>query len=285
VTEGRRAFLARYAGIEAGAECERWAPVVAALVDGEATAEQLAAARPHLRRCAACRATVRELRVAGPGLAGVLPAVPLVAVAGSSGAGGRVEGALRAVESLWAGVQERAGLWVVKVQGGVEAVSGAKLAAVASAAVVAGGSGAVAVSEVQRAEQPRRAARTQAATPATSRATAKVALVTPTAPTRALRTPAVASKPRATAPAPERRPGEFGGSRSTRAHEFQARTSRTVREFRAAPAAAPDPVATTAVAPPAAEFRVPKAPSAATSPATPGSAVVEPGSGGEFGGG
>src|SRR5947209_16861109 len=36
ITEGRRAFLARFAGIESGEECERWAPVVSAMVDGEA---------------------------------------------------------------------------------------------------------------------------------------------------------------------------------------------------------------------------------------------------------
>jgi len=291
VTEGRRAFLSRYAGIEAGAECERWAPVVAALVDGEATAEQLAAARPHLRRCAACRATVRELRVAGPGLAGVLPVVPLVAAAGSSGASGRVEGALRALESLWVGVQERAGLWAVKVQGGVEAVSGAKLAAVASAAVVAGGSGAVAVHEAKRAEPPRSARRAEAAAPAPRRPMAKVALVTPTTPAvgPSRRAATVATRPRTSTPAPQRRPGEFGGSPTAGSGEFRARTSRTVREFRAAAPVAPvraaAPAATAPAAPAAAEFRAPNAPSAATSPATSGSAVVEPGSGGEFGGG
>ncbi len=176
VTEGRRAFLARYAGIETGAECERWAPVVAALVDGEATAEQLGAARPHLRRCAACRATVRELRVAGPGLAGVLPVLPAAAAAGASS--GRLEGALRTLESAWGAVQERAGLWAVKLQGGVEAASGAKLAAVASAAVVAGGGGAVAVHGAQ--PPAHRAARGAQAPARTHAAPTRVALITTT---------------------------------------------------------------------------------------------------------
>ncbi len=49
LTEGRRAFLRRYAGIEAGEECERWASVLSAVADGEATPRQLLEARPHLR--------------------------------------------------------------------------------------------------------------------------------------------------------------------------------------------------------------------------------------------
>src|SRR3954467_301713 len=55
LAEGRKSFLARYAGIEAGEECRRWAPALSAMVDGEATAEQLLQLRPHLRNCAACR--------------------------------------------------------------------------------------------------------------------------------------------------------------------------------------------------------------------------------------
>jgi RNA polymerase sigma factor (sigma-70 family) len=286
VTEGRRAFLSRYAGIETGAECERWAPVVAALVDGEATAEQLAAARPHLRRCAACRATVRELRVAGPGLAGVLPVVPLVGAA--AGGSGRLESALRALESVWGGVQERAGLLAVKLQGSVEAVSGAKLAAVASAAVVASGSGAVAVHQAQEPTH-RTPARRQAAAAASRPAAAKVALVTPPA------AGATASAPRAPAPRPAgggRRSGttaatgttEFRSTRPAR-HEFHATATRSVREFRAQPAPVATPVATPAAAPSASEFRAPTAAPAATSAPVAHSAVVEPGRGGEFGGG
>ncbi|HWC25184.1 MAG TPA: sigma-70 family RNA polymerase sigma factor, partial [Solirubrobacteraceae bacterium] len=49
LTEGRRSFLARYAEIESGAECERWLPVISAMVDGEATREQMLDLRPHLR--------------------------------------------------------------------------------------------------------------------------------------------------------------------------------------------------------------------------------------------
>src|SRR4051812_12367853 len=73
LTEGRKAFLERYAGIESGEECRRWEPVISALVDGEVSARDRLAVRAHLRNCAGCRSTVRELRLAGPSLAGVLP--------------------------------------------------------------------------------------------------------------------------------------------------------------------------------------------------------------------
>ena len=52
LAEGRKAFLERYEGIESGEECERWAATLSAIVDGEATAAQLADVRPHLRNCA-----------------------------------------------------------------------------------------------------------------------------------------------------------------------------------------------------------------------------------------
>ena len=62
ITEGRRAFMARYARIDGGDECERWLPLLSAIVDGEATPEQLARDPPApaqlraraARRCASC---------------------------------------------------------------------------------------------------------------------------------------------------------------------------------------------------------------------------------------
>jgi hypothetical protein len=61
ITEGRARFLAAYAEIEAGAECDRFAPTLAALVGGTASADALLELRPHIRNCATCRATVRDL--------------------------------------------------------------------------------------------------------------------------------------------------------------------------------------------------------------------------------
>ena len=63
VTEGRRRFLQTYEGIESGAECERYGPIVEALSTGSATTAQVLQIRPHLRHCTACRATVRDLHV------------------------------------------------------------------------------------------------------------------------------------------------------------------------------------------------------------------------------
>jgi hypothetical protein len=61
ITEGRQRFLRIFASIEAGEECERFAPTLLALVEGGAESSDVVALRPHLRHCATCRATVREL--------------------------------------------------------------------------------------------------------------------------------------------------------------------------------------------------------------------------------
>jgi RNA polymerase sigma factor (sigma-70 family) len=81
ITEGRRRFLSVFASIEAGEECERFAPTLLALVEGGAESADVVALRPHLRHCATCRATVRELHASRrhrlalhlPFLAGVAP--------------------------------------------------------------------------------------------------------------------------------------------------------------------------------------------------------------------
>jgi RNA polymerase sigma factor (sigma-70 family) len=73
LAEGRKAFLDRIAGIEAGAECDRLAPLLSRLADGEATAEDMAALRPHMRSCLSCRAALREYRGAPSRVAALLP--------------------------------------------------------------------------------------------------------------------------------------------------------------------------------------------------------------------
>jgi RNA polymerase sigma factor (sigma-70 family) len=77
ITEGRARFLKEFKGIEEGEACERHRDVVAALADGVATRAQVAAIRPHLRHCTACRATVRDLRLSRrQRIALALPALP-----------------------------------------------------------------------------------------------------------------------------------------------------------------------------------------------------------------
>src|SRR3954466_10429911 len=155
LTEGRKAFLERCAGLESGDECERWAPVVSALVDGEISLRDARDVRRHLRHCGACRSTVRELRAAGPSLAGVLPGA---AVAGTGGdALDRAGGVLaRVYEALAAGLHDRVGASVVKLQAAAEAASTGKMAAVAaSAGATAPGGGAPAhEARTPRAEAP-----------------------------------------------------------------------------------------------------------------------------------
>ena len=124
ITEGRRAFLKRVAGIEAGAECERLAPLISKVADGEATPDEMRIVRPHLKGCLACKATLREYRETPARLAGLVPPVAVLAGGSGSGAG------------LMARLFERFG--------SIGDAAGAKVAAVAASAVVLAGGGAVA---------------------------------------------------------------------------------------------------------------------------------------------
>src|SRR3954471_22415835 len=116
LAEGRKSFLARYAGIEAGDECRRWAPVLSAMVDGEASAEQLMQLRPHLRNCAGCRAALRELRGSNAPLAALFP----VRGPPPAGAHGPLDGAgdllSRLWQSLWGDLSDRAATAAFRAQ-------------------------------------------------------------------------------------------------------------------------------------------------------------------------
>src|SRR4051812_50175795 len=87
LAEGRRSFLKRVAGIEAGAECERLAPLISRVADGEATGDEMRLVRPHLKSCLACKATLREDRETPARLAGLVP--PGGAPPRGGGGGGR----------------------------------------------------------------------------------------------------------------------------------------------------------------------------------------------------
>jgi RNA polymerase sigma factor (sigma-70 family) len=139
LTEGRRSFLERYADIESGAECERWLPVISAMVDGEATSEQLVELRPHLRNCPGCRATLRTLQDSSAPLAAVMP-IPLLAATTDSAE--HVSNLLtRIYEMVVGGLHDRAATSITKVQAVVEATAAGKAAAIAgAAAAVASGS-------------------------------------------------------------------------------------------------------------------------------------------------
>src|SRR3954451_10274177 len=117
LTEGRRSFLRKVEGIETGAECERLAPALSALADGVATSRDMAALRPHLRTCLACRAALRDAREAPARVAALAP-IGLLAVGGHGGG-------LRALTG-W--INERVTTWVLRGQDLLETASSHKLA-------------------------------------------------------------------------------------------------------------------------------------------------------------
>jgi DNA-directed RNA polymerase specialized sigma24 family protein len=89
LAEGRKAFFARVRGIESGAECERWAPLLSRVADGEASSEDMEELRPHIKGCASCRATLREYYEAPRQLTLLLgPLGFAAATAGGAKAGG-----------------------------------------------------------------------------------------------------------------------------------------------------------------------------------------------------
>ncbi len=156
--EGRRAFLRRCAELEAGAACAPWSAGLAALAAGEAGAAELVGLRPHLRRCPACRATLRGLHASSASMAGVLPpGLVGIALAGQTApeqgwadrAHALVTGATswlgRAGEALLAPVHERAVAGAASWQAALEAASSGKVAAVAASTVALAGGGVAAV--------------------------------------------------------------------------------------------------------------------------------------------
>src|SRR4051794_12096712 len=134
LTEGRKAFFERVAGIEAGRECERLAPLISRLADGEAGAAELRALRPHLRGCLVCRSRLRGFRAAPARVAALVPAT---AVAGPGPVRGWLESLLGAAQHKAAAVGERA-------HAATELAAGPKIAAVAASAAALGGGGAAA---------------------------------------------------------------------------------------------------------------------------------------------
>jgi RNA polymerase sigma factor (sigma-70 family) len=227
LAEGRKSFLSRYAGIETGEECRRWAPVLSAMVDGEATAEQLMELRPHLRNCAACRAAVRELRGSNAPLAALFP-VGGVALMGGDGAG-RLDAAGDALNRiwnmLWGDLSDRAATAAFRAQSAAQAIlPGKSMAVFASAAALAGGG--FAIDEAARDATPPRAA---LEVPSVSTAADRI--------TRAAvsTTPAVTTATRPTAKAKPKK------ARARRRH-----TPRVRRRAAVAPSAAAPPSTATA---------------------------------------
>jgi len=77
LAEGRERFRSLVARSADGSRCEEVKPLLSAFCDGEASREQVAELREHLRACAACRATLRTYRAAPAAAAALAPAFPL----------------------------------------------------------------------------------------------------------------------------------------------------------------------------------------------------------------
>lgn len=138
LVEGRRAFRRRLTAIELGYECRRLEPSLSRLADGEASAEEVASLRPHLKCCLDCRARLKQFRATPNEVAALAPAGAAIAAADGGGTlRGVVEGVLGALQQKTAALGERA-------HAAAELVSGKKVAAVAaSAAALAGGGTAI----------------------------------------------------------------------------------------------------------------------------------------------
>jgi hypothetical protein len=187
VTEGRRAFLARYAGIESGEECRRYEAAISAFVDGELKSSEISALRRHLRGCGGCRGTMRSLRAGHQSLQVIFPVA--LAVEGLDGGSSVLSAFVRIYETLVHHLQERAVVVAAKAQFAVEASGAAKVAAVAGAAAAVAGGGAATVERVAAAERaPERPKRAQV-----QRTYASVASVAATQTTSAPAAPVVSA--------------------------------------------------------------------------------------------
>ena len=257
VSEGRRSFLEHYEGIESGDVCQRWLPVLSAMVDGEATPEQMLELRPHLRNCPGCRATLRALRDSTTPLAALLP-VPLAV--GESGVGDQVvQFALRVYESVATSLHERAINSFTKAHAVLEASAAGKVTAVAASAAAVAGSGYVSVDQLTEREAPAAAATIRASF--TSATAERAAWKTPAA-----RRPVAAKQRAIAAPSPaSKAKSEFATARAGRTksyapefrREAQASATRARSVFAARPAAAAPPASpppVTPAKPPAPEF-------------------------------
>ena len=158
LTEGRQAFASRLAGIQGGIECERFAPLLSALADGEASAEELALLRPHMRTCLACRARLKAFRAAPARVAALVPPAALVA-AGAGPLRSWVESALigaqQKVEAALGATQQKAAALGERAHTLAELAAGQKVAAVAASAVAVAGGG-TAVEQLARHRDPSR---------------------------------------------------------------------------------------------------------------------------------
>ncbi len=76
LAEGRERFRSLLSSSEDGSRCRHLRPLLSAVCDGEASPEEEAEVREHLRACAHCRSTMRTYKAAPRIAAGLIPALP-----------------------------------------------------------------------------------------------------------------------------------------------------------------------------------------------------------------
>jgi RNA polymerase sigma factor (sigma-70 family) len=268
LTEGRQAFLHRVAAIQGGGECERLAPALSALADGEANAEELALLRPHMRSCLSCRAKLKAFREVPAKVAALVP--PAALLGADPGAG-----PLRSlVESVLGSAQHKAAAWGERAHAAAELATGQKVAAVAASAAALAGGG-TAVDQLANHQGPPRPPPEQQEQQERQRVDVtpvkeETAVETQPAPVAENEPPAPDPAPEPALPAPDPQPA-------------------AAREPAPAPAPAPNPATEFAPtgAPPAAPAPAPPATSAAGgfTPAASGGSGGGPSGGGGGGGG
>jgi RNA polymerase sigma factor (sigma-70 family) len=218
LTEGRQALSIQMAGIEGGIECARLAPLLSALADGEATAEQLAVLRPHMRTCLACRARLREFRAAPARVAALVPAGlvgapgealdragealdPAAEAALELPSHGKLEalaGALQQkVEAVLGATQHKTAVLADRAHTAAELVSAQKVAAVAASAAALAGGGTAVDQLANHRGPPRPVAAQQTPAPQTEQTATTEASPAPLPPS-----PEQAAPPEQPAPAP-----------------------------------------------------------------------------------
>ena len=212
-------------------------------MDGEATADDLTALRPHIPTCLSCRAALREYRSAPRTAAALVPAAAFAAPDRLA----LLEVPARALEGL-------AG-WAHKANSAVEMATAQKVAAVAASTAVIGGGAAVTVQQVERGgERPQRAAHVE-------RVKAPPARVIPPAPITTAPEPVAV-------PAPQQQ--SEATRREARVREIERTTPPAQQEFEPAWAAS-EPTPTTATATAAATNTTDPAPK----PTRPGGGAEE----------
>ncbi len=77
LAEGRERFRKFLAGSEDGSRCKEMGALLSAFSDGEASPDDAATVREHLRACVSCKARLRAYRAAPHAAAALAPALPL----------------------------------------------------------------------------------------------------------------------------------------------------------------------------------------------------------------